>query len=481
MIENNNNFINIDGKQIHKKYVEADGRVLSKEEYRIKVKNENKKRKIENRRVKKINKKTENYKKNEDEGNVTKELLEETSYHFENGLRMVHPYEFTFKVHAKERWFDRKVLEMFSTEFSELPAEIYRRKILRGWIQINQQPVTTGTTIKLNDMISHRVHRHEPPVSDQPVRIISLTDEVVVVDKPSSIPVHPCGRFRHNSLIFILAAEHGLNHLYGVHRIDRLTSGLLMLARTPAAAKAKASQIQQGSVMKKYLALVKGRFPTNTEDPEGETIVDQPLVIQNMRLGMNHVGENGKPSKTHFKLLSYNAERDTSVVECTPKTGRTHQIRIHLQWLGYPIANDPLYNNEFKKSRGTKSLTSDGLDSLYSGDIADLDDEDGCNGFGSGSSNNNNNEKNEISESLKALLESQEPDDESIPIKCLDCENNKKWQDPSTFSFGIYLHALEYKSNEWSYKTELPIWAKNHTNSTTTTTTTTDENPKKED
>ncbi|KAF2073862.1 hypothetical protein CYY_004822 [Polysphondylium violaceum] len=457
----------IDTEKINKKYIQPDGTILSKEEYKKNIKEQHKKRKIENRRNKKNNKKVENYKKNEEEGNITKELLAETTCFVENGLRFVNPYQYTFKVNAKERWFGRSLLEMFSTEFSTLPQHIYHQKIKRGLITINGQQSSPNSIIKLNDVISHNVHRHEPPVTDKPIKIVALNDDIVVVDKPASIPVHPCGRFRHNSLTFMLASQHGLTHLYGVHRLDRLTSGLLILARTPAAAKAKSTQIQKGTVQKTYLAKVKGKFPSN--DNGDFIVVDQPLVIQNMRLGINYVGPQGKPSVTHFKLYSYNAKEDTSIVLCLPKTGRTHQIRIHLQWLKFPILNDPLYNDEFKKNvSNSKSFTSDGISDLY----------------GEGDDDNNNND---ITPSTTTLNEPKVfediQDDESIPIECKDC--SIVWSDPTQFSFGIYLHAKKYESQEWSFETELPFWAIDDNNVLATTTTTisdisTSENKKEE-
>lgn len=92
------------------------------------------------------------------------------------------------------------------------------------------------------------MHRHEPPVTAQPIRILTEDDEVVVVDKPSSLPVHPCGRFRHNTVIFILGKEHGLRELHTLHRLDRMTSGVLMFAKTVAASKRIDEQVRQRQV-----------------------------------------------------------------------------------------------------------------------------------------------------------------------------------------------------------------------------------------
>lgn len=88
-----------------------------------------------------------------------------------------------------------------------------------------------------NDHMTNTVHRHEPPVVDKPLEVLVDDGEVLVVDKPASIPVHPCGRYRHNTVIFILGKELGISELHTVHRLDRLTSGVLLFARTLEASK----------------------------------------------------------------------------------------------------------------------------------------------------------------------------------------------------------------------------------------------------
>lgn len=93
--------------------------------------------------------------------------------------------------------------------------------------------------------MKNTVHRHEPPVVGTPLEILVDDGEVLVVDKPPSIPVHPCGRFRHNTVIFILGKEHGISELYTIHRLDRLTSGVLLFARTQETSQ-KLGQLVRG-------------------------------------------------------------------------------------------------------------------------------------------------------------------------------------------------------------------------------------------
>lgn len=99
-----------------------------------------------------------------------------------------------------------------------------------------------------NDFLRNTVHRHEPPVTAEPVRLLAENEDMVVVDKPSSIPVHPCGRFRHNTVIFILGKEHQLKELHPLHRLDRLTSGVLMFAKTAAVSERIHEQVRDRQV-----------------------------------------------------------------------------------------------------------------------------------------------------------------------------------------------------------------------------------------
>lgn len=214
------------------------------------------------------------------------------------------------------------------------------------------------------------VHRHEPPVVGRPLKVLADDGEVLVVDKPASIPVHPCGRFRHNTVIFILGKERGISELHTVHRLDRLTSGVLLFARTLEASKkldklVRDRQVRQDwrvvaglvhhlfaawcstlkgpvhlsfeQMEKEYVCRVEGEFP------DGELICEEPILVVSFKIGLCRVDPKGKECRTVFQRLSFNGK--TSTVRCLPLTGRTHQIRVHLQYLGFPILNDPIYGS----------------------------------------------------------------------------------------------------------------------------------------
>jgi 23S rRNA-/tRNA-specific pseudouridylate synthase len=128
-----------------------------------------------------------------------------------------------------------------------------------------------------------RGDRHEPPVSAERVSVLHDAGDLVVVNKPASLPIHPGGRYRRNTLVAVLAKEHGLPDLHPVHRLDRLTSGVLLLARSARAADRVRVEFERGAVRKLYLARVAGRFPA-----AGMT-VDQPLRCKNHREAIHEV------------------------------------------------------------------------------------------------------------------------------------------------------------------------------------------------
>jgi len=138
-------------------------------------------------------------------------------------------------------------------------------------------------------------------------------------------------------VVFILAKEYNLKNLRTIHRLDRLTSGLLMFGRNPRKAREMEHQIRNRQVMKEYVCRVSGEFP------EGKTECSQPVEVVSYKIGVCKVSPQGKECRTEFERLSFNGK--TSVVLCRPFTGRMHQIRVHLQYLGFPVMNDPLYNH----------------------------------------------------------------------------------------------------------------------------------------
>jgi len=285
-----------------------------------------------------------------------------TSYIFENGLRKVKPYFHTYQTYARGRWIGRNILEVVKTEFRYDVEDNYSTRLNQGLITVNGARVDESYVLKNHDSMSSCVHRHEVPVAATPITIVHEDEDFLVVNKPSSIPVHPCGRFRFNALTMILTKEMGYRNVRMIHRLDRATSGVLIMVKNFAKTQEMAMRVKNHDLRKEYVCRVLGEFPlraadvaktadvdasaiSDVVDAENSTpsiLVDAPLFCVSQKIGLNRIDSRGKEAQTTFHRLSYNGV--SSVVKCIPKTGRTHQIRVHLQYLGFPIMNDRFYN-----------------------------------------------------------------------------------------------------------------------------------------
>ncbi|PPQ64541.1 hypothetical protein CVT24_008443 [Panaeolus cyanescens] len=258
------------------------------------------------------------------------------------GLKKIPPYWYPYTTMTKMRWIGRELLEVVSTEFRDRSMEYYKYALESGVTTVNGKVARPDTILKDGDRVENVVHRHEPPVTSKPVKVLLHDKErqFIVVDKPGSIPVHASGRYYRNTLIEILVDDFGFEKCYPVNRLDRLTSGLMIIPLSTERARLLTAEFMAGTVRKEYIARVKGRFP------EEEIVCEQPLLTVDRQMGLNIVHPEGKPAKTIFNLIHYDHNTNSSVVRCRPLTGRSHQLRVHLQYLGYPIANDPVYSEE---------------------------------------------------------------------------------------------------------------------------------------
>lgn len=148
------------------------------------------------------------------ETTIADEVAQGAKYVIDGNLRRVPPYYFTYLTFCKERWRDRNIFELFTSEFRDRDAAYYKQAIERGQVTVNKKVANLDTTIRNGDQISHRTHKHEPPVTSRKIKIVYEDDELCVIDKPSGIPVHPTGRYRFNSVVQILKHEQNKN----VHR-----------------------------------------------------------------------------------------------------------------------------------------------------------------------------------------------------------------------------------------------------------------------
>ncbi|MED6198277.1 hypothetical protein PIB30_064643 [Stylosanthes scabra] len=348
-------------------------------------------------------------------------------YVFRNGIRYVKPYYFEFIAHVKNRWAGKTIVDLFAQEFKGRPYEYYVNAVKCGRIQVDGERVPVSYIVKSSQKISHFVHRHEPPVMACEVPILHKELDVLTVCKPASVPVHPCGQYRKNTVVGILQAEHGLAPVFPVHRLDRLVSGLLILARSASKADLFRQQIEGGLVRKKYIARVVGEFP------EDELVVDANIDY-NAREGRSTAevrdSAKGKTASTKFTRICSNGAQ--SIVLCEPITGRTHQIRVHLKHSGHPIANDMMYISDEPVDRWSRGSSADTSDNAL---------------------------KSSIEEKVVNDGEENSNVDFSIDPMCTNCPNlAPKGYD--TDEEGLWLHCIQYSGPDWTYECPYPGWAK---------------------
>lgn len=224
-----------------------------------------------------------------------------------------------------------------------------------GHVLVNEKPVKSNYKVRPGDQIvaySDTDPENYDIVPEQlPLNIVYEDDDVLVINKPAGLVVHPgCGNPNGtlvNGVAYHLKLqqpeldENSLPRFGMVHRIDKNTSGLLLLAKSDKAAKDLADQFFDHTVDRKYIALVWGNF----EEEEG-TITGHVGRHQRFRKIMDVYpdGDYGKEAITHFRVLE--RLNYVTLVECQLETGRTHQIRVHMQHVGHPLFNDDTYGGD---------------------------------------------------------------------------------------------------------------------------------------
>ncbi|KAI2630161.1 pseudouridine synthase [Xylaria nigripes] len=394
-------------------------------------------------------------------------------YYLENGLRRVAPYHYTYNTWCKERWRGREILDIFESEFRDRPLAYYKHAIETGQVCINGKAVPPTYIVKNGDLVSHTIHRHEPPITAAPIDVLHEDDDMIVINKPSGVPVHPAGRYNLNSVIEIMKAERGPDWIaYPCNRLDRLTSGIMFVAKHPTSAGALGEQIQQRSVRKEYIARVIGEFP------DGEVVCNQPILQISPKLGLNRIRADGKFARTVFKKLAYYPPREPrvqpshsvsdsakdladeesrpwvrkegySIVRCLPVTGRTHQIRVHLQHLGHPIQNDPIYANQ--KVWGIKL----GFNDPNAEENTDEDIISRLSRMG----------KEDVADAVayhdEMVDQYYKKKAERMSGKLCEICDTPLYTDPGEQELSLWLHSLRYEDagGSWSYASPLPDWA----------------------
>lgn len=223
------------------------------------------------------------------------------------------------------------------------------KMIQNGNILVNGIKTKSSYLLKENDIVVAEEYQEEAmnldPI-DMHLNIIYEDDDVIVVNKENGVVVHPAVGNRTNTLVNgLLFHSKTLSDVNGefrpgiVHRIDAYTTGLLMVAKNNKAHEILAHQLEEKKTTRKYIALVWGVIKEDTgtiDAPIGRDKVD--------RKKMSVTDVNAKDAVTHFKVIE--RYKNATLIELQLETGRTHQIRVHMNYIGHPVVNDPVYGRK---------------------------------------------------------------------------------------------------------------------------------------
>ncbi|MFR0582855.1 RluA family pseudouridine synthase [Limosilactobacillus mucosae] len=234
-----------------------------------------------------------------------------------------------------------KVLGHFLSDVSRSQLQKW---IEDGHVTVNGQVVKTKYKLKAGDVV--KIIPEAPQTidlepEDIPLDIVYEDDDVIVVNKPAGMVVHPAPGHPGHTLVNALLYHSPLSTINGefrpgiVHRIDKDTSGLLMVAKNDLAHRSLAAQLKAKTNQREYAALVHGVIK------EDQGTIDAPLGRSKKDRKKQAVVMDGRHAVTHFEVLK--RYRHYTLVKCRLETGRTHQIRVHMAYIGHPLAGDPLY------------------------------------------------------------------------------------------------------------------------------------------
>jgi len=258
------------------------------------------------------------------------------------------------------------VEDFYSLHYTHSARELWRQRIDRGQMTLNGRPASPNDPLARGDRLIYDRPPWEEPEVPKNVAALFVDPDVVVLAKPSGLPVLPGGGFLENTLLHLARRSFGAS-CSPLHRLGRATSGAILFTRNARTARALRKAMDERRIRKVYLALASG-----TVLPEAFT-VDAPIgpLPYPGTTTIHAFRPDGRPSVSHVRVIRRLPEMNATLVEVTIPTGRPHQIRIHLSYAGFPLAGDPLYRAggipfDRPGTDGRPALPGDGGYSLHS-------------------------------------------------------------------------------------------------------------------
>ncbi|MGV3002588.1 23S rRNA pseudouridine(955/2504/2580) synthase RluC [Vibrio sp. E150_018] len=242
----------------------------------------------------------------------------------------------------------QRIDNFLRNQLKQIPKSMVYRILRKGEVRVNKKRVKAEYKIQAGDIVRIppvRISAEEDavPVSTKLDKVSELEnciifedDSMLILNKPSGTAVHGGSGLKFGAIEALRALRPQARFLELVHRIDRDTSGILLVAKKRSALRHLQAQFREKTVQKYYFALVMGEWKSSCK------VVKAPL-LKNEVNSIVRVNPNGKPSETRYKILE--KFNQATLVQASPITGRTHQIRVHCQYVGHPIAWDDRYGD----------------------------------------------------------------------------------------------------------------------------------------
>ena len=255
-----------------------------------------------------------------------------------NRLHTLPPTEQIYRSHVPLQYDSFSIEKYFAARFSYQDEEEWSRQIRAGKIIVNGKVALIGQKLRASDLtITNGGFRIEP-AADRTLNVIYEDKDIRAFNKSAPIPVHPCGRYFKNSMTEVLKGVYPDEVPRPIQRLDVMTTGVIVFARTQKAAAFLMQEFKQNRVEKEYFALVEG-VPRSKK-----FTIDKP--IGKLAASKRVVGKDipgSQPARTDIEWLT--SINNISLLRVTPRSGRTNQIRVHLASEGLPIYNDSVYGH----------------------------------------------------------------------------------------------------------------------------------------
>lgn len=255
--------------------------------------------------------------------------------------------EFSYNAAIEDE--DERMDKWISSMLTDLSRSYIQKLIKDNMVFVNGRPQKASYHIKAEDEIRFQIPEAVKPAileEDIPISILYEDEDVLIVDKPKGMVVHPAPGHYSGTLVnaVMFHCKDKLSGINGVmrpgivHRIDRDTTGSVIICKNDIAHNSIAAQLKEHSITRKYRAIVHGRIKNE------EGCINAPIGRDNKERKKMAVNvKNGKNAVTHYKVLE--GFKEYTYIECRLETGRTHQIRVHMASIGHPLLGDSVYGN----------------------------------------------------------------------------------------------------------------------------------------